>query len=244
MKTIAIDKKNTKMIAHRGLSGIEMENTTAAFVAAGNRSYFGIETDVHVTADGKFVITHDDTTGRISDVNIVVEQNTLEELQKIKLYDKGLYNEESDKYRTDLYMPTLREYISICKKYGKVAVLELKNRMTFDSLMGIVEEIRSLKYLENVIFISFSYDNLTDIRRIEPTQRVQFLTGAMKQETIDRMIEEKIDLDIYQEALTKELIDFFHEKGREVNCWTVDSPESAEKYISWGVDYITTNILE
>ena len=35
---------NTKMVAHRGLSGIETENTAAAFVAAGNRGYWGSET--------------------------------------------------------------------------------------------------------------------------------------------------------------------------------------------------------
>ena len=56
MDTIKFNKKNVKIIAHRGLSGIECENTNAAFVAAGNRSYFGIETDVHITADGKFVL--------------------------------------------------------------------------------------------------------------------------------------------------------------------------------------------
>ena len=57
MNTIKVDSGNTLMIAHRGLSGIELENTCSAFVAAGNRSYFGIETDVHVTADGQYIIS-------------------------------------------------------------------------------------------------------------------------------------------------------------------------------------------
>ena len=56
MDSIKLDTRTAKMIAHRGLSGIEKENTNAAFIAAGNRSYFGIETDVHKTVDGKFVI--------------------------------------------------------------------------------------------------------------------------------------------------------------------------------------------
>jgi hypothetical protein len=43
MNTTKIDSRKTKMIAHRGVSGIECENTAAAFVAAGNRSYYGIE---------------------------------------------------------------------------------------------------------------------------------------------------------------------------------------------------------
>ena len=53
MQTVKIKKSKTKMIAHRGLSGIEPQNTSIAFAAAGNRSYFGIETDVHITKDGK-----------------------------------------------------------------------------------------------------------------------------------------------------------------------------------------------
>ena len=32
--------------------------------------------------------------------------------------------------------------------------------------------------------------------------------------------------------------------GIKVNCWTVDDPEIAERLVSWGVDYITSNILE
>ncbi len=43
------------MVAHRGLCGLEPENSIPAFVAAGNRSYYGVESDVHVTADGKLL---------------------------------------------------------------------------------------------------------------------------------------------------------------------------------------------
>ena len=66
MDTIKIEKKNTLMVAHRGVSGLEKENTLAAFVAAGNRSYYGVETDVHRTADGKYVVIHDSDTARVS----------------------------------------------------------------------------------------------------------------------------------------------------------------------------------
>ena len=40
MDTIKIDNKNVKMVAHRGLSGIEKENTCSAFVAACNRATY------------------------------------------------------------------------------------------------------------------------------------------------------------------------------------------------------------
>ena len=91
MDTVRInDRKNCRIIAHRGLSGIECENSMPAFVAAGNRSYFGIETDVHVTSDGKYIIIHDDTTGRVAaGNNHPVEETDYETLRGIMLADRG-----------------------------------------------------------------------------------------------------------------------------------------------------------
>ena len=128
MNTLKFEKQKVKMIAHRGMSGIETENSSSAFVAAGNRSYYGIECDIHVTADGKFVVIHDDDTGRVANKDVNVEKSTFAELQKIKLKNMGKYDEESEVFqRRDLVIPTLEEYIGICKKYEKESVIELKN---------------------------------------------------------------------------------------------------------------------
>lgn len=51
--------------AHRGLSSLKPENSMAAFRAARDSGIPGIELDIHLTKDGKLVIFHDDTTGRI-----------------------------------------------------------------------------------------------------------------------------------------------------------------------------------
>ena len=84
MDTVKINSRDVKMIAHRGLSGIEKENTNAVFAAAGNRSYFGMETDVHITKDGRFVIIHDETTNRASlkKYKINVEKKHIQNLKK------------------------------------------------------------------------------------------------------------------------------------------------------------------
>ena len=39
------------MVAHRGLSGLERENSIKAFIAAVNRSYYATECDIHLTKD-------------------------------------------------------------------------------------------------------------------------------------------------------------------------------------------------
>ena len=107
MKTVAIkEHKKTKIIAHRGLSGIEPENTNFSFVAAGNRSYFGIETDVHVTADGKFILHHDDDTQRMCGESLIIEQTDYDTLRNLRIKPK--YGDA----RKDIVLPNLEDYIN------------------------------------------------------------------------------------------------------------------------------------
>ena len=239
MNTIKVNKKNCLFVAHRGCSGIEKENTNAAFVAAGNRSYFGIETDIHQTVDGKYVLFHDDTTKRVAIDNMVVEESTYETLRNLILTDK-----DGIKGRTDLRMPSLEEYIGICKKYEKVAVLELKNAFDKEHIYEICDQIAALDYLDQTIFISFCYDNMVAIREKYPEQRAQFLTSTFTDDLIDRLKAYNLDLDIKYTALTADIVKQIKAEGIFLNCWTVDDPAAAQQLISWGVDYITTNILE
>ena len=123
MDTIKINKGSTKLIAHRGLSGLETENSIPAFVAAGNRSYYGVETDTHVTSDGRFVVLHDDSTGRVAWDDIPVESSRYRLVRKIRLKDLHPVTETTGcghiHERQDMIVPSLAEYISICKKYEK-----------------------------------------------------------------------------------------------------------------------------
>ena len=48
------------LLAHRGFSGIYPENSPLAFhMAAEKTNVDGIESDVHISKDGKLVIFHD-----------------------------------------------------------------------------------------------------------------------------------------------------------------------------------------
>ena len=240
MDTIRIENTGKPlMIAHRGLSGIEKENTASAFVAAGHHTYFGIETDVHRTADGQFIVIHDDDTRRVAGDEVKVEETCFDTLRAIRLIDT-----DGRKGRWDLVLPSLDEYIRICKKYGKEAVLELKNHFDPEDIRRIVEAIRAEEYLDHVIFISFDLPNMICIRELLPDQRAQFLVSAEEDWLIDTLKKYRLGLDIRYTALTKDLADRVHAIGQEVNVWTVNTPEDAERVIRMGADYITTNILE
>lgn len=243
MNTVKINKKQVKMIAHRGLSGIECENTNAAFVAAANRSYYGIETDIHITTDGRFVILHDSKTTRVCDVEVDVDNSSFNEIKALQLHDPRKHVEEEGVVRRDLVIPTLEEYLSICKKYDKVAVIELKTDFTghFERLFETVESYHSL---EKTVFISFGWKNVVEVRRLLPNQKAQFLCCEWKDELVEKLKENNLDLDINYPALTLEIVQKLHENGIKVNCWTTDLAQNAEKLVEMGVDYITSNILE
>lgn len=244
MNTVKIDSKNTLMIAHKGVSGIERENTCPAFIAAGNRSYYGIETDVHVTSDGKFIIIHDETVKRVSDgrYDFDVEKNPFSSTENIVLADI-----DGSLIRTDIRIPALAEYIHICKKYEKKAVLEVKNHFEEEHLYRMLDEIKATGYIENVIFISFDAANCVNIKKAHPECTVQFLyygKDGFPEDKIQFLVDNKLDLDIFYKLLNAELIDRLHSLGIRINCWTCDNKEEAEELVRLGVDYITTNILE
>ncbi len=242
MDTIRLQHKGTTlMVAHRGMSGLETENTCAAFVAAGNRSHFGIETDVHKTADGKYVVIHDDETARVGDPAISVEGSTFETLRAVRIKDK-----DSSLNRADLMIPTLEEYIRICHRYDKTAVLEFKNRFEDEDIAEVVRIIDELGHLDNTIFISFWYENLTSLKEQFPDLPAQFLTTERDDHEwlCGELASKGIDIDIQWGAVTKERVKMWHAAGLKVNCWTVDHPDDAARLIDMGVDYITSNILE
>ncbi len=238
--TIKIQNDSVKLIAHRGLSGLERENTCRAFIAAGNReNYFGIETDVHRTIDGKYVTIHDGNTGRVSATDMEIATSTFDEIRNVILTDV-----DGDTTRADLRVPTLEEYITICKRYGKKAILELKCAFTKEQISEIISIIEEKEYLDQVIFISFVREALVLVRELLPTQPIQYLTGNFNEDVVEFMKKHNFDYDAHHSVITEESMKILKDAGISVNVWTVDSPERANELIDLGVEYITTNILE
>ena len=237
MNTIRFNHQ-IKIIAHRGVSGLERENTCAAFIAAGNRSYFGIETDVHVTKDGKFIVFHDDTTDRLLGIHHVIEETDYETLRSLRLTDLD------GTRRGDLVLPSLEEYIRVCKKYGKECVLELKNHFEMKHIREIISIIRSEDWLNHTTFISFDLANCICVRQCLPDQRIQYLVQEVTEEIISQLVQYGFALDADYRTITREQVAACRKAGIAVNVWTVNTVETAEKMLEFGVDYITTNILE
>jgi len=237
-ETVKIEKGNTLLIAHRGLSKLEKENTIPAFKLAAEHSYYGIESDIRKSKDGNFFVIHDGDTKRIARENIVIKDSTAEQIRSIEITD--MYGNASSRY----IIPTLIEFILACKKKNKIAVVELKEPFTPEDIKAICESIKEEEYLQNTVFISFYLENLLSLREQYPDQPAQYLSSSYHEGIVDLLVKNKLDLDIFFREMTEERVKELHDNGIKINVWTVDSPKDAEKLINWGVDYITTNILE
>lgn len=133
-----------KFIAHRGLHGLcknAPENSLEAFRRAVEHG-FPIEIDIHLTADGKIVVFHDDFLDRICKTSGRVEDKTLAELKALSIAD------------TDCKIPTLQECLDTVA--GKVPLLiEFKCReLRCDKLCETANKILS-RYKGKYLIQSF-----------------------------------------------------------------------------------------
>ena len=233
-------ERNVRMIAHKGYWPGTMENTVEAFTAAGERSYYGIEADTRITADGEFVMIHDSDTNAVTngETVVTVRETTWTELQSIPIYGDG---------GTEYRIPLVEDYISICKEYGKVPFLELKDSHTKEELQSLIAKIDSVGYLSETVFISFSWENCVLLRELLPEGKIMLLMedDDITDGLIDQLVQYNIGLDIKQKRLWMQIfVENCHVNGIELGVWTCDDAAEVEKFIRWGVDYITTNYLE
>lgn len=63
-------------------------------------------------------------------------------------------------------------------------------------------------------------------------------------ELIEKLCDNNLDLDAHYQLLNAENVNLLHSKGIKVNRWTCNDKNDAEKLVSYGVDFITSNILE
>ncbi|MBN2504619.1 MAG: hypothetical protein JXB20_04675 [Bacilli bacterium] len=239
MNTVKIDKYFRGMIAHRGLSGIETENTINAFVAAANRSYFGIECDVHVSRDGKLIVTHDDTLLRLGMLNIYIPSYRYDEIRRFTLLDR-----KTGHLSDNLIIPLLQEYLSICKVYQKHAMIELKGNLSLEDVDNVVDTVVRFHDLEQTSFLSFNEKYLVHLRKNHTEQSIYYLTSLLDDHVFDLCEKNRFNLDVEHQALTEAAVKRLHLVGLKVCVYTVNDKDQAEKLIKMGVDYITTDILE
>ncbi len=237
------------IVGHRG-SQWGVENTRAAFINGANAGAWGLECDIRVSADGTFIISHDDNFKRLGGPETKIADMTTEALLSTRLTSKrhGV---------TYAGTPcTLGEFLDICKEYQVVPVIEVKvcttihsntkaeNEPVFDGIPALINLIDQKGLSDKAVIISFMPGVVDFIHRHYPDITVQVLAGEEDgtiMEWVEWCKQYKMDLDVVHTIVTKEAVDAMHAAGLKVNVWTVDRVEDFERVKAMGVDFITTN---
>ena len=229
--------RSTNLIAHRGASARYLENTYPAFVCAGkDDNFFGIEADVQVTLDNQFIVYHDNNLKRLNGNKIKISETPWFLLKKYKLFDKN-----EPLYDIGYSICSFSQYLKICKKYKKTAVIELKASFTQKELNKLIKIIQKQHYLKNVIFISFQQKILMYLRQMLPYVPLQLLVKSPLARPLTQCVKYNWDISIHYALIKKELVSQFHNFGLKVGVWTVNNLETAKKMCDLGVDYITSD---
>jgi glycerophosphoryl diester phosphodiesterase len=228
--------KSPWVIAHRGASGHAPENTFAAFQRAVELGAMFIETDLHVTRDGRFVAIHDDTVERTSNGRGEVLDFTLDELRQA---DAGLWFDRE--FRGER-VPTLEEILEFSRKTDVVFYLELKYAAMKGMDHALVAALSKAQSAPRTVVISFDAALLAPLRKIDPS----IMIGLLVEEATPGSIPAALDLGARQlcpkfPGVSPKFVEQAHRADLQVVSWTVNTAEEMRAAISAGIDGIMTD---
>ena len=222
----------TQIIAHRGYWQTQpptTENSIKSLENAQNLKIYGSEFDVRMTKDGILVINHDEHHEKME-----ISETDFKELKKVKLSNGEDF-------------PTLKDYLKQGKKDKALKlIVEIKPDKTKekeDELTAkTIKMVKDMKLESQSEFISFSLNICKEIKRLEPTFKVQYLKGELSPEQIKNEGLDGIDYhySIFQKNPT--WISEAKALGLVTNVWTVNDVAIANELKAQGVGFITTNI--
>jgi glycerophosphoryl diester phosphodiesterase len=214
----------TDVIAHRGASRLEPENTIAAFRRAVQVGAHGIELDVRRTADGVLVVHHD---ASLSDGRVIVET---------------AWRDVPDE------VPTLGSALDACA--GAWVNIEIKNspddpdfdpddRVVPEVLAELAERGGNGRWLIS----SFRLATVDRCHLVDPTVPTAWLVAEIEPGTIEMVARRgHVAVNPWEPTITAEQIAECHAAGVLVNGWTCNDPVRFLELASWGIDGLCTDV--
>lgn len=233
--------------AHRGSRVLWPENTLVAFQGAVDLGYRYLETDVHVTRDGRLVVFHDHRLERLTDGRGHVWDWRWDDLRHL---DAAHHFDPADGYPhrgAGIGIPLFEEVVATFP--DQLFNIDLKQ----DGIAEIVAaEVRRLGVEERVLIGSFHDRRIRRFRRVAgrrvatsagPREMAAALTAA----TIGRR--PRGGADAFQvparagavPLVTRRFVAATHRAGKQVHVWTVNDTAAMHDLLSIGVDGIITD---
>ena len=229
------------IIAHRGASGDAPENTMAAFNLAWRQNADGIELDVHLSRDGRVMVHHDPSTGRLADADLIIANSDCDALQKL---DLGRW--KGPEFAGER-MPVLEQVLAGVPP-GKRVIIEIKCGPKIVPALVRLLEAPAFRMLD-VTLISFDLDVLAACHNQLPTVPCFFIEEAdssnpkpYSEHLIQLALEQGFaGLDLDYKGLTKAFAQRVRQAGLRLLTWTVNDASYSSHLLACGVEGVTTD---
>ncbi len=212
------------IIAHRGASALEPENTIAAFRKAVELGADAFELDVRKTMDGKLIVLHDDNLKRVANIDKKVSELTYEDIKNVRVFGKEP-------------IPTLEEVLNIF--INRIPIfIELKDEGMEEDVVRMIERYRAM---DNVLIISFNYASLRKVKQLNSAIDIGLLTYRYPMP-----IDEAVRMKAYAilpryNLVTPNIVREIHAKKLKIFTWTINDVSLALRMLSYGVNGIATD---
>jgi len=209
------------VIAHRGASSIELENTLAAFRAAAGQGADGVELDVHATIDGEIVVFHDPSI-----MGLPIAQARMQDLSQLRLL-----NGEP--------LPTLRQALDTLGQLEVFVEVKVLDPRWDDRLLEVLDRGPNPSGYAVHSFAFHVVKRLKEKRPTLPTGVLSEVSTRNPKRTLDDAGAETL----WQEhsTLDETVVRTVHGLGAKIIAWTVDNQSEVERLVKLGVDAICTN---
>ncbi len=211
------------IIAHRGASAYEPENTLRAIKRALELGADLVEVDVQLSRDGHVVVIHDESVDRTTNGRGYVKDMTLDQLRKL---DAGLGEK----------IPTLEEVLDIIKDKA-ILIIEIKAPEAVEKVVRTVEE---KEMTEKVIVSSFSQDTVKRVKMLNPKIKTGLIFPFHPLKLAQLATEAGVEV-FFSKYVDKTMVREAHKQGLTIYPWTIDDLEEAKRLLGMEVDGISTN---
>ena len=216
----------TEIVGHRAGGSDAPENTVKGIEVAYELGATGSEIDIQRTADGYYVINHDNDFSRVAGVNKTPAEMTLAEIKKLRIDGEPV--------------PTLEEMLEAAR--NKVTLfVELKGS-TADEQMAddAVRIIKEMNMQDQAVIISLNQGLIEYTENKYP----EMLTGFLAFISLGQIENMPFDyLSLEEEISTDDVIAAIHNKGKKVTVWTVNKENDIRRFMNGNADAIVTDAI-
>ncbi|NLX98126.1 MAG: hypothetical protein GXY83_18350 [Rhodopirellula sp.] len=227
--------------AHRGNSGEYPENTIPAFQSAIELGADWIELDIFCTRDGKLVVIHDRTTGRVGDRNLIVPDSTYEELLAVDVAT-GFRREHR---KSITHCP--KHTVPLLEDVLRLVMSQAKTRVSIQPKMDCVADaVELVKHLGAATWVGFNDGNLgymAKVKEIAP-QLTVFWDRSQSDIESDIRIAKRHGFEalvLHHSVTTEQKVKVIHAAGLEAGAWTVNDEAAMKRLLDMGIGRIYTD---